>query len=123
MSAASLILNIDQGSTFKRKLIFRDSNNVLVDLTGQVFTGKIKKNVTDTLEVASFSFTVLNQTTNLGEVTFELSDEASSAIVLKTQKGAKRTPEEFAYDIERAFPNGEVERILQGIVKISPEVT
>lgn len=123
MAAASLTLSIDQGATFTRKLIFKDSLGALINLTGQTFTGMIKKSFSDTTALATFTCTVLNQTTNLGEVTVELTSAASSAIPIKIQKPGTRTTEDFIYDIERTYSTGVVERILEGIARISPEVT
>jgi hypothetical protein len=123
MPSGNMTLFIEQGSTYIRKLTFQDPQGNELDLTGQTFQGMIRKNIGDPNPVATFSFEVLDQTTNRGEVLISLSAATSSAIVLKPQKGALKIYEDFAYDIERTLINGNKERVLEGVVKISPEVT
>lgn len=123
MAAASLDLTLEQGATFTRTLTFRDSLNALVDLTGQTFRGSIRKYATDSDVVASFTFVLANQTTDTGEVTMSLPAATSSAIVLQAQSSATRSTEAFCYDVERVFADLSVERVLQGLINISPEAT
>ena len=121
--AGTLNLSIDQGSTFSRTLTITDAGGAPVDLTGQTFTGQIRKTATDATIVATFTCTLLNQITDPGKLTVVLPAAASSAIALRAQKLASRVAQDFAYDIERTFPSGTVERLLDGVVSISPEVT
>ena len=123
MAAAALNLTIEQGTTFRRLLTFKDSLDADIDLTGQTFRGSIRRSVTDATAVAVFTFVVANQISNTGEVTMTLSAAASSAIVLQTQDSAIRVSELFAYDVERVFVDGSVERVLQGVVTLVPEAT
>jgi len=123
MSAATLDILIEEGASFSRTLIFKDANAALVDLTGQTFTGKIKKNVTDTDAVATFTCTVLNQVTNKGEVTIELTAAQTAAIDVQPQTVQARTIEKFCYDLQRTLVSGAIERVLQGVVNVSPSVT
>ena len=123
MAAGKLDFYLEQGTDFLRKLIFQDSTPALEDLTGQTFRGQIRKSISDATIVVSFTFNILNQTTNRGEVEFSLTNIQTSGIVLKPQNVVTREPQEFAYDIEREFTDGRVERVLEGIVKVSPEVT
>lgn len=123
MSAASLDLTLEQGATFTRKLTFKDQSNAAVDLTGQTFRGSIRRIATDTKVIAQFTFVLSNQTTNTGEVTMSLPAATSAGIKLTAQDSAVRSAELFAYDVERVFLDGSVERVLQGTIAISPEVT
>ena len=123
MSAASYNMNIDQGSDFLLTLTIKDPAGLEVDLTGFTFSGQIRKNISDSTVVASFDFTILDQVTNTGQVTVGLDAATSSAILLKSQKTVSRKAEKMAYDIEKTDTLGQVERILQGQVLFSPEVT
>jgi hypothetical protein len=121
MSAGKTDLYIEQGSTFKRKLVFKDGSNVAIDLTGDVFAGQIRKSISDPTIVASFTCVLTNPT--LGEVEISLTAAETSAITLKAQSTADRQTQDFAYDIERTLVAGTKERVLEGLAKISPEVT
>ena len=123
MAAAKLDFYLEQGTDFLRKLIFQDSTPALEDLTGQTFRGQIRKSISDSTIVVAFTFTILNQLTNKGEVTFSLTNAQTSSIVLKPQNVVTREAQEFAYDIEREFTDGRVERVIEGVIKVSPEVT
>lgn len=123
MAAGKLNILIEQGADFKRKLIFKDSNNALIDLTGSSFTGQIRKSASDATIIATFSCTVLDQVTNTGEVLIQLSNTQTSAIPVAASKDPEKQLTEYAYDIERTLPSAEKERILEGIASVSPEVT
>jgi hypothetical protein len=126
MAAGKLDLFIEQGSDFLRKLIFQD-NAVPTpnpeNLTGQTFRGQIRKSISDPTIVVAFTFNILDQVTNKGKVEFSLTNAQTSSIALKAQNVVSREPQEFAYDIERVFTDSRVERVLEGIVFVSPEVT
>lgn len=126
MAAGKLDLNLEQGSDFLRKLIFQDNASPtpnLENLTDQIFRGQIRKSISDATVVVAFTFSILDQVTNTGEVEFSLTNAQTSSIVLKPQTTVTREPQEFAYDIEREFTDGRVERVLEGVVFVSPEVT
>lgn len=123
MAAAKLNLLILQGSTFTRLLTFRTAGpGTEIDLTGRTFRGQIRKSPGG-VKVADFTFVVQDQVTNTGEVLMSLTAEQTAAIRLVKQTTPDRTLEPFAYDVEQVFLNGQVERILEGIVEVSPEVT
>jgi hypothetical protein len=126
MAAGTLDLNLEQGVDFLRKLIFQDNavpTPNLEDLTGQSFRGQIRQSISNPAIVVAFTFTILDQTTNRGEVEFSLTNAQTTSIPLRAQNSVTREAQDFAYDIERVFTDGRVERVLQGIVKVSPEVT
>lgn len=129
MGAGKLDLYIEQGATFSQKLTLRAppvapaTIGEPIDLTGCTFEAKLKKNVGDTAVVATFEITVLDQATNTGEILIELPHTVTSAITLKSQKGAVRKTEPFAYDLEQTFPSGKKRRLLEGVANVSPEVT
>lgn len=125
MAAGKHDILIEQGASFYEKLTFKDNASppVAIDLTGNTFAGKLRKNVGDSEVIATFTCTVLNQTTNRGEVEITLTDLQTAAIPLRPQSSADRVTEDFCYDYERTFTDGHKERVLQGLAKVSPEVT
>lgn len=123
MAAATLNLTLEQGTTFTRQLTFKDALDAPVNLTGQTFRGSIRRVATDAKVIAQFTFVLANQGTSPGVVTMSLPAATSSGIKLTAQTTAARTLEVFAYDVERVFGDGSVERVLQGTISISPEVT
>lgn len=122
MAAGKYTMNIEQGADYKIKLTIKDSAGALVDLTGHVFRGQIRKNVSDATVQASFTFNILNQVTNKGQVEVLLSNTSSSAIVIDAQAKVNRELVSMPYDIESSNGAEDV-RWLEGIVKMSPEVT
>lgn len=126
MAAGILDILIEQGANFKRTLKFTDNATPTpnpIDLTGFTYEAKLRKTIDATTSICSFTCTVLNQGTNPGEMTIELSNTQTSAIPMKAQKVQQRTLEPFAYDLEVTYPSGFKERVLQGIANVSPEVT
>ena len=125
MSAAKLEFNIEQGATFKRILVFKDSDGVLIDLTGVVLRGQIRKTATDSTIISSFTCVVdPDQITNKGQATISLTATQTSAIAVDPQKFAERKPQKYAYDLEKVESDTvTVVRVLEGIVNVSPEVT
>lgn len=129
MNPGKLNLTVIQGADFTMPLKFTAppippaTSGLPINLTGSTFRGKIKKNISDTISIVSFTFAIADQTTNEGEVTVSLTAAQTAAIVLKPQRGQERVFENFVYDIEQIYPSGKIDRILEGVVAISPEVT
>ena len=126
MAAYNLNIYIEQGANFLRKLKFTDNASPTpnpIDLTGFVYEAKLRKTIDAQTAILNFTCTVLNQTTNPGEMTIELTASQTSSIPLKAQKVQQRVTEPFAYDLEVTYPSGFKERILQGVADVSPEVT
>ena len=121
MSAGNYDILVEQGATFLLTITIKDVTGVPVDLTGQTFRGKIKKSFADVAAQANFTCTLANQLTDPGKVSISLSATDTAGIVLNTQ-GTTRVLTTMAYDIESESA-GVVKRWLQGLAKISPEVT
>jgi len=113
---------VKQGEDLYLVLELRDSGNNLIDITGHTFRGQIRKTASDPAVVASFTFLVLDQTTNKGKVQVHLPHATSSAIQLNSSQSAQRSLTIMAYDIESEY-SGRVTRWLEGTVIFSPEVT
>jgi hypothetical protein len=114
----SNVLNItlNQGEDFNRVLTIKDSANVAVNITGYTFRGQVREKFNSPSTIAVFSFVVLDQGTNVGQVTWKLGNTALTSLVLTASK-------EYLYDVEMVTPAGDVTRILQGKATVSPEVT
>lgn len=125
MAAASLDILVEQGATFTRLLTFQDSQGNQIDLTGNLYRAEIKQNVTDTIVVASFAFQILDQTdpTTKGQVIWSMDATTTMGIALRKQGNPARQVQAFCYDIEVTYPSAAVDRILQGLCNVSPEVT
>jgi hypothetical protein len=122
--AANHNFEISQGSNFSVLLTIKDSLGDAIDLTGHVFTGQIRKTVSDTQIQASFSFELLDQSVLLtkGKVRVYLLASDSSGIDLGNQNSIRKTIVEMPYDIQSSL-SGNVTRWIEGLVRISPEIT
>ncbi len=114
MAATKYNLTIEQGATFVKSITIRDGATGLVrDLTNYTARGMIRINIDDVTPIAQFSFNTLDAT---GVFTFQLTSVQTTAFAF--EKGV--------YDIELVQKNTSpenVERILQGSVFLSKEVT
>jgi hypothetical protein len=111
-----------QGSSFDEVIELHDSSGA-IDLTGHTITGQVKKNISDKKPVLTITCTLLNQTTNRGQVRLQISAADMETVVLQPQTKALREFEDFCYDLKRVDTLGEKHRDLEGLFKISPEVT
>jgi hypothetical protein len=124
MAAAEQDILIEQGASFSMFMTVRDESFRPIDITEYTFRGKIKKDFSDSAAQAEFTFVKLDQTqeASKGKVEITLTPTQTSAISTNS-KGLSRTIVKMVYDIESQTPAGFVTRWLQGIAKISPEVT
>jgi hypothetical protein len=109
MAAAEYNITISQNADFKRAFQLKQSN-VVVDLTGHSFEGKIKKNFNDT-DSTSFTASVTNASAGLWEIS--LTDTQTSAL----------KPGDQVYDVMMTDGAGVKTRLLQGKAYISPGVS
>lgn len=114
---------LKQGTDFSIKLTYKDSGGALIDLTGNTFEGQIRKTASDPTIIKSFTFNVLNQVTNKGEVTMSLTNTETSGIFTNPSSAPERVTTKYAYDVERTDSFGKKSRDLEGVVEVSPEVT
>jgi hypothetical protein len=105
---------IQQGATFRRVLAFKQPDLTYVDLTGYTARGQVRSCYGATSVVASYTCTVAeNLTAGRWEVTVELTDVATAMLM----------PGRAVYDLELVSGGGEVTRVLEGFVEVTPEVT
>ena len=71
----------------------------------------------------SFTSQILNQTTDTGTVLITLTPAQTTAIPVAATATPDRKLTQYIYDIQVTKPDGSVDRILEGAVEVSPEVT
>lgn len=102
-------LVIDQGTTFSLTITVADSNGNPLDLTGYTLRAQLRKSYGST---SYTNFTTASATPSDGELTISLTAAQTSGL------RAGR----YVYDIE-IDNEGEVTRVLEGIITVTPEVT
>lgn len=118
MKPASLTLTVPQGSDTRYTLTLKNSEGEFIDLTGSTFRGKAKPGYCDHSSVVNISFEIPDQSSsaNFGIVNMLVPKEQTTGLdICETAY--------FRYDVEWVKPNGEVNRIIQGGMNITPEVT
>lgn len=103
-------LAIDQGSDFTTTIQVNDDSGADRDLSGYLVRGQLRRSYGSTSNV-QFSSNISG--IDSGEITIAL----SSATTANLKYGR------YVYDIELYTGTGNVERILEGIVTVYPEVT
>lgn len=113
MAASIYDLIIEQGATFSLTITLKKPNKLPFDLSGYIGRSQIRKSYAATDVIASFSVAVVSPQKD-GKIVMSLTDEQTSSLP-SISSGV--------YDLELESPTGEVTRVLQGKVTISPEVT
>lgn len=102
-------LVVDQGTSFETTLTLTQVTDDLVDLTGYTGSAQLRKHFTSS---NSTSFTVTLGGAN-GTVTLAMSANTTAGLV------AGR----YVYDVELVDSNGNIARLVEGIVTVTPQVT
>lgn len=115
MAAAKYKLKLEQGVTLRQPFTWRAAG-VPVDLTGYAARMQIRPEIGSSAVLAEL-------TTDNGGIL--ITDPVSGTFVLYLDDAATAELEfdEAMYDVELIAPNGDVIRVLQGVVTLSPEVT
>lgn len=121
MSAGKFDILIEQGADFVLSLQLTDSSEDPINIAGDSFTGQIRKSPESTIVIATFSSTIVSEED--GKVDITLSDTITAAISVDDSGDCKRVKTCYIYDIERTRASGRVDRLLEGNVSVSPEVT
>jgi len=103
-------LTVDQGADFSALIDITDSSGNVLNLTGYTVAGQLRKNY-DSTAYTQFGATVSN--TIGGTITIILTDTQTRSI----------TAGRYVYDVEITSSGGEVTRVLEGQVEVTPEVT
>lgn len=108
-------LVIYQGATFRATWTYESPSGTPIDLTGCTARMQVRAKITDPM--ALVSLTTANGGITLGgaagTIGLYISDAATAAF---TWKGG-------VWDFELVWPNGDVDRLAQGTITVSPEVT
>ena len=112
MAAAKLNLTIEQGTTFAKRLTWRDKNKRPVPLTG--YTARMQVRPTAASAEIITELSTANGRITLGELgVIQLNLTASETSALKAG----------VYDLEMTDGDGRVTRLIEGKINVSPEVT
>lgn len=122
MAAPVYNTTIERGSTFQLTVTYKDASGTVVNLTGWTFRMQVRESqnaATTVLTSEGGSPTIAIDETNkaTGVLVFSVTPTNTTAISPSTLTTAY-------YDIEiQKTSTGEVRRILQGKLNISPEIT
>ena len=132
MAAGKYSFTVQQGSTLRFRIDYKDSNNNAVDLTGYESRMIIRPDVASSTVICSLSSvttdvdgTGLNMTPSISGVTYPKSS-GSIEITISAASSSLFTFGEAVYDLEiysGSAPGTYVDRILEGRVKLTKEVT
>lgn len=100
---------IQQGSTFSRNMTIVDSDKLPLNLTSYTLTGQLRKNY-NSVEFVAFTIIVTNAAS--GKITISLNSTITNNLLFP----------KYVYDVE-VSGNGNVYRILEGVITISPNAT
>ena len=114
MAAAKYKLKIEQGATWRKVFVWKAAG-VPVDMTGWKARMQIREAVDadEILQELTSENGGIAIEPLLGQFTLKLTDTQTSALEF----------DEAVYDVELIAPNGDVIRVMQGVVTLSPEVT
>lgn len=102
-------LIIDQGASYSTTITITDDDGNIIDLTNYTGAAQMRKHYT--------SSNAINFTVTLGGV------EGTVALGLSANATANAVAGRYVYDVELTHSSGQVSRILEGIVTITPNVT
>ena len=115
MPAGSYDILIEQGATFIRDIVWKDSMGVPVDVTGYTARMQLRAQKSST-EI------LLSLTTENGCITMGSTD-GKVHLEIPAETTATYSARRAVYDLEMIDPEGIVTRLLEGGVELSMEVT
>ena len=115
MTAGRHDITIEQGATFRLSLVWRDPDDLPINLTG--FTARMQVRAKHSSPDPALLSLVSPTEITLGGV-------AGTIVVLATAtQTAALTIKSGVYDLELVNAGGEVTRLVEGAVTVTPEVT
>jgi hypothetical protein len=112
--AATYGFTADQGATFNQVIVWRDSTNTPVDLTGYTARMQIRYKVSSSV---ALSLTTENGRITLGGTNGTITLSISASDMEDLPSGP------YTYDLELETDGGEVSRLLMGAFVVRSEVT
>lgn len=115
MAAERFDFTVEQGATFKWYITINDPNAPTepLDLTDYLIRSQARAKYDSAAPAFTFTCILQDQLTDKGKVLLYLADETTAAVA----KG------NYVYDVELESNGGEVVRLYQGKINVSPEVT
>tara|TARA_B110000503_G_scaffold139083_1_gene226630 strand:- start:212 stop:559 length:348 start_codon:yes stop_codon:yes gene_type:complete len=114
MTAGTYLITAEQGATFTRTIVWKDSAGVPVDLTGYTARMQVREDYFST--VAELTLTTANGKITLGGVTGSIVLNVSATDMALLQANS------YVYDLELEI-GGVVTRLIQGTFTVNAEVT
>jgi hypothetical protein len=118
--AAEYNFDYNQGTTLTFLVTYQDDQENPIDLTDYQFRGQIRLRMRDTTPAGEFVITGEDLENGLVRVTLQ---PQSLIGVQLTNPETFRSRTSMVYDIEMESPLGDITRLLNGTVRVSPEVT
>lgn len=115
MPAANYDILIEKGATFRLGLTWRDANGTPVDLTNWSARMQIRESINDAEAAVDLSSPSAGIALGGTAGTISVTITAAQTAALTIRRGV--------YDLEVQDIVGNVTRLLQGAVEVSPEVT
>lgn len=114
MIAGTHNFTIDQGATFSRRISVKNSDDSVYSLVGYAARMQIRRDQRSSNPMIALSTEngALTIYPTDGEISIYLTDEQTATL-----------SSDGVYDLELLSPSGEVFRLLQGKVRLRPEVT
>lgn len=100
---------VDQGATFSATVTVETSNGSIFDLTDYTVAAQMRKNYAASVAT---TFTTYHTNAN-GQIVMTLTANTTSNLV----------PGRYLYDVEATSPEGIVDRVIEGIVTVTPGMT
>jgi len=128
MAAGRYLLTIEQGATTDLLLQYKDSNGSPVDLSGYTASMQIRPSVDSNTTYLSITSVTASDGTglNLTPISASLTlprTSGSIGLFISATTSSNLSFTEGVYDIELKSSTGIVTRLLEGMVKLSKEVT
>lgn len=122
MTALTYDFTIEQGATFSRDIEIQDGNGDPIDLTGSTFAAKLRSRYSESATLATFTCAIQGSAV-LGILRMSLTAAQTSTIEVDDADGPSKQFTYGCYDLEWTKADASIVRLIEGVVKISPEVT
>ncbi len=99
---------LDQGCTFSKVVVAKDSASVNVAISSGTATAKMRQSYHSANNIYSFTAGIAGS-----NVTISMTSTQTSAIPAGN----------YVYDIEYTQSGGDIERVVEGLITVSPEAT
>lgn len=113
MPAQIVNLVIDQGATYQTTVTLTDANGNPLTLTGYTGNSEIRHHYSSMNVAATFTVTV-NASANVGQVVLQLDANSTANLY---------GPARYVYDVFLTDGSGNVSRVLEGQITVTPSVT